>query len=221
MTVVILALFACSSPRWTEVGAVAPTLARIDADGDREVSEAEYAAVDLYRAPFSQADGDGDGTLSNEELLAVVLASDPSRSAVTRSSPGKRKTKKDTKTSTESKRKPKARDAPDARRTQAEAQWVVRMVLESLRDEVRAVKSDAAVPSDERVKAAAATADVRTAESRVVLGELEAASDAVGVGFPASLRAATLATVPVTPTPAVEELPPPGPERPVRQAPGG
>jgi hypothetical protein len=95
----------------------------------------------------------------------------------------------------------KAEDRPaDARHIRLEAQLVVRMILESLRAEVLSVDPNHAVPDDKEIRAVAGTGDIRTAESRAMLRQLETASDEVKIDFPKALREAELAKVPVTPT---------------------
>lgn len=196
--ITIVLLFGCG-PRWTEPGAVAPTLAHLDADGSGEVDAAEYQARLFHGAPFEQVDTDKDGELSEEELLQSMLASDPSSLTVPRTGPqvvrGKGKEKKGGGSG-------KVEDQPvDAKKMRGESQWVVRMTLMALKEEVRTAVPNAATPTDDEIKKAASTGDLRTVESRAVLEGLEKASDAAGIDFPARLRAAALAKEPVVPTP--------------------
>lgn len=203
----LLWLLACGT-RWTEGDAVAPTLARLDADKNGTVTGAEYDAVLFRGAPFGEVDRDKNGALSADELLAIVSENNPADLTVPRTGPqvvrGARSKGKD---KTDGPR-PVPGTAPkggpslepsqeDARRVRSEAQYVVRMTFESLCEEVRAVAPTHELPTDEEIKFAAGTSDLRTAESRALLLRLEAASDAVGAGFPASLRAAVLVTRPV------------------------
>ncbi len=77
MGTLILALWACGSPSWTAEGAVAPTLARLDTDGDGRVVESEYQARAWRAPPFTAVDLDGDGALSTGELLQLLQEQDP------------------------------------------------------------------------------------------------------------------------------------------------
>jgi hypothetical protein len=92
-----------------------------------------------------------------------------------------------------------------------EAQWVVRMVLESLVEEVHYADPAAVVPSEDEITAAAGGASLYTVESRAVLARLEQAATAAKIGFPESLQARTLANFDVVPSPPPDgELPMPG-----------
>ncbi len=225
----LLWLLACG-PRWSEADAVTPTLARLDTDGDGSVRESEYEAVRYLGKSFVEVDTDGNGAFSADELLTLVSETDPvdigrGRKAPPARGKGKRNRGASQKGGGGPAQKaggtPKGGGGPAAARPVespqllAQAQFVVRRVLESLQEEVRAVAPDAPLPDDEAVKRAAGSADIRTAESREVLLQLEAAADAAGIGFPAALRAAALATVPVT-----ESFVPPDPG-PDAQGPGG
>jgi hypothetical protein len=206
----LLWLFACG-PRYEEVDAVAPTLARLDTDKSGTVTEAEYVAVSFHGAPFEKVDTDQSGTLSPEELLALIMESNPADLTVPRTGPqvvrGGRKKGADKTTDKGPTKTAKKGTAPagepvepspeEAKRVRSEAQYVVRMTLESLRDEVHAVAPNHPLPNDDAIKLAAGTSDLYTVECRALLLELETAADTVGVGFPAPLRAAVLATMPV------------------------
>ncbi len=225
------AFLACADPGWTPEAAVAPTLERLDADRSGEVDKREYEAVLFHGAPFGEVDADGDGELSLGELQTIIAGADPSRMQSPRpataaansgkSRPGKERPgkqgpgkegpgKEGAGGAGAAQRRPgapalKVEDRPaDSRQLRSQSQWVVRMILESLRAEVLAVNPTQPVPTDQDIKLAAGSADIRTSESRAVLQRLEAASDAVGTGFPESLRATVLVGVPVTPSLAVE-----------------
>lgn len=198
-------LIGCN-PHWTDVGAVAPTRAQLDTDKDGRVGEAEYKRVALRGRPFAEIDADGDGDLSEEEVLAMVLATDPLAFSTGRPDAKAKAAKK--RQQDRNANRPKIENQPaDTRKVLSEAQWTVRNILLSIKAEVRAKDHNHAVPTDDVIKAAAATADIRTAESRAVLLDLEKASDEVGIDFPASLRATVLANEPVTPTVVLPEEP--------------
>jgi hypothetical protein len=227
---IALLLLAACGPRWTEAKVVAPTLTRMDSDKNGAVEKGEYDAV-LYRGvPFEKADGDGDGVLSASELLALVNATDPveaiSPGATARAARSGRDAANPKSTPGPGARpsggppgghggpaeKPESQpiDAPAIR---SEAQLVVKMILESLREEIRAKSPNYPTPTDDDLKRVAGTADIRTAESRAMLLDLEHASDAVGVAFPTSLREAALRERPVVPSfipGSLGEIPGPG-----------
>ena len=75
----LIVLLACSTPRWTEEGALAPHRAAIDTNGDGRVTADEYDRVRWQGPPFSSADGDGDGDLSAAELLTLFRAQSATR----------------------------------------------------------------------------------------------------------------------------------------------
>jgi hypothetical protein len=107
----------------------------------------------------------------------------------------------------------KVEDRPaDPRQLRAEATQSVRMVLLSLKAEIRSVDPNHAVPTDEEIKTAAASADLRTAESRRVLAGLERAASEVGLPFPAALSEAELAKEPLIPALPPAEEPPSSPK---------
>ncbi|MDP2313071.1 MAG: hypothetical protein Q8P41_09220, partial [Pseudomonadota bacterium] len=216
--IALLWLWGCG-PQWTDVGALAPTLARMDADRDGRVAQAEYDALAFHGEPFESVDTDKSGALSADELLAIVQASDPASLTVMKNVPGtprrgqagKKKSKKSSGSAGGKSSKPtqKIEDMPvDSKRIRSEAQFVVKMILESVRAEVRVVAPNHALPTDDEIKVAAGTSDIRTAECRALLLRMETASDEVGVAFPAGLRAAALAKLPVaesfTPSPEDE-----------------
>jgi hypothetical protein len=73
-----------------------------------------------------------------------------------------------------------------------EAQWVVKMILLSLCEEIHSVDANQPLPTEAEMVHAATTADIRSAESRALLLRLEQTSDALKLDFPAALRAAVL-----------------------------
>ncbi|MEN9786595.1 MAG: hypothetical protein RLZZ299_1859 [Pseudomonadota bacterium] len=78
---VLLLLLACPTqrPPWTHDGALAPHLARIDADHDGRVTDAEWARVAYAAPPLGSLDEDGDGALSAAELARWLATQDPVR----------------------------------------------------------------------------------------------------------------------------------------------
>ncbi len=229
--IALLVLLGGCAPAWTEEGAVAPTLAHVDADQDGKVSAKEYEAVRFRGPPFAEVDADGNGAISRAELLALVLDKDPTALQPTRPSKSADANKRasERKVAGEAGKaggakgggpasagradgapqgRGRAEDRPaDERQLREEAALVTKTVLLALKEEIRAVDPNQPTPTDDAIKVAASTSDLRTAESRAVLAELEAASIAVGIPFPAPLTAAALAEVPVTPTVPLEELP--------------
>ena len=197
---ILLFLVMGCAARWTESGVLAPTLARLDKDGDGTVSVAEYEKVTFHADPNEHVDANHDGAVSLDELGVHVLSVDPASLTVPRSGPqvvrGKR--------GKGAKARPVDKPA-DERRLRSERQWGVRLTLLALRVDIEGVAPQAVLPTDEVLLAASSTASLRTAESRAVLASLEAASDAAGLDFPGSLRAAALAKEPVEPTVLVAE----------------
>ena len=74
--IALWSLLACA-PRWTEAAALAPHLARLDADGDGRVRAGEYDPHVWNGPSFGSADRDHDGVLSAAELSALVRAQQP------------------------------------------------------------------------------------------------------------------------------------------------
>jgi hypothetical protein len=72
---VITLVLACSDG-WTTGAALAPSLARVDRDGDGAVTGDEYDAVRYAGPPFPQADLDGNGRLDLPELEALLRGQD-------------------------------------------------------------------------------------------------------------------------------------------------
>ena len=67
--IALLVVFACGPEGvWTWERALAPTLARLDRDGDGSVGLEEYQAVLWEGPPFAVVDQDMDGALSAAEL---------------------------------------------------------------------------------------------------------------------------------------------------------
>ncbi len=214
---VIWLLLACAE-RWTDARALQPTWERLDRDGDGRVVQGEYDAVALRGDSFAQVDRDADGELSLAELQALILRADPvgfatgaahgapppgrgdpplSASHPPGQAPGPPPANalghpKDPKV------KPLSKGAVKKR---IDAQWAVRLALESLREEVVWKDPAAPVPTEAEMIAASATDSLYTVESRAVLGRLEGAARAAGLEFPASLTANALAAIPVAVTP--------------------
>ena len=222
-------LLACAE-RWTDARALQPTWERLDRDSDGRVVQAEYDAVALRGATFAQVDSDADGALSRDELQALILRADPVGFATGAAhgpppgppADGRGEAGKGRKKEPNGEVSGLASDPPGPRlphlgspaikplskplskravKQRIDAQWAVRLALESLREEVVWKDPAAPVPTEEELIAAAATDSLHTVESRAVLGRLEVAAQAAGLEFPASLTANALAAIPVVATP--------------------
>jgi hypothetical protein len=79
--IALLLVLGCGSPRdpWTEAGALAPNLARIDTDRDGRVTDAEWARVAYAAPPLGSLDEDEDGALDAGELSRWLATQDPVR----------------------------------------------------------------------------------------------------------------------------------------------
>ena len=174
------ALVGCNSGRWTQQSALQPTLTELDTDHDGRVDQAEYARVAFPARAFSEVDGNADGGLSVEELGALVFATDPlhffmrPHIAVSREAA--------------------ARHGGDSDRPQAQGGAVKRRpdayyVLLILREEVLAKNPAANVPTREALAKIGMAGALTTSEAVAALSRLEAESTAVGLDFPAGLRA--------------------------------
>lgn len=73
----ILLLWACHTPVWTETAAMAGHRARLDQDQDGRVEVAEYDKTLWNGPPFASADRDLDGDLSPAELAILVQSQSP------------------------------------------------------------------------------------------------------------------------------------------------
>jgi hypothetical protein len=169
--IVALALLACHrEPGWTEPAAVEPALARLDADRDGRVDQAEFDRVAWGGPSFAFADADRDGALSAAELAAALRKVDPLDfdDAPPRGAPD-----------------PKLGPGMTGTFT-VEQRWLWEL-LYSLRGEALAKDPAAPVPSDEAVRAAIATGRVDAAATQAVLVQLRDAWTAVGLTFPAGL----------------------------------
>ncbi len=73
----IALLLACASPgTWSEARALAPALARLDADGDGTLSAAEFASA-AHGVSFAMLDTDSSGQITTAELAAWMRKADP------------------------------------------------------------------------------------------------------------------------------------------------
>lgn len=161
----LLLVLACHTGRWTDDAALAPTLARMDADHDGRVTEAEYTHVAFGAPTFDRCDADADGTLDLSELAALVAEQDPVEFF-----PYPRRMRQE----------PAVPAAP--------RYWRDQDVLRAIRDEIVAKDAAAAVPDDAALHAATNAGDLASAEVAVVLAQLQAAADASAAPFPPSLR---------------------------------
>jgi hypothetical protein len=223
MLALLLCLLACAEP-WTEAGALAPTWKALDSDGDGRLGQAEYETHAIAGVGFADADVDHDGALSLDELDTLFLTLDPGPETTSRArARGSRTTKSSGRTVTGGKRaerqgapKPQPLNAVQERKR---IELEVRLVLESLVEEVRYADPARIVPNATAVTAAVRTGSVHTAASRALLAELEQAATDAHLPFPPSLSARTLASVPVVePLPPLAEIVPP--ERRPGQRPG-
>lgn len=206
----LLWFLACGGPRFTEVAAIAPTLARLDTDKNGTVTEAEYVAVSFKGFSFAAVDTDSSGDLSAAELLTLVDRSNPADLTYPRPAPVVMRGQARQGPQKPHGASPAPRSAPSSGRgvhRSGEARMAALMILESLRAEVLAEVPGHGVPSHEELQAAADSGGINTAESRAVLLKLEAAADAVGADFPASLRAEKLAALPVAESDAPQRAP--------------
>lgn len=168
---VALWLGSCDAgPKWTDGEALAPTIARLDADKSGKVDQAEFERVAWKSPGFAFADVDQDGALSAEELAAAIKKVDPLDfdGADPRGAPH-----------------PKLGPGMTGSFT-VEQRWLWE-VLYSLRGEALAKDPAAPVPSEEALRAAIATGRVDAAATQVVLQQLRAAWTAVGLTFPEGL----------------------------------
>ncbi|MES2641856.1 MAG: hypothetical protein V4850_20370 [Myxococcota bacterium] len=218
-------LLACAEP-WTEAGALAPTWKALDSDQDGRLEQAEYEAHTIAGASFTDVDIDQDGALSLGELDTLFVTTDPGPDTLRRpgpSSPGARTTKSSGRTTTGGKRADRqgAKKAQplNAVQERKRVELEVRLVLESLVEEVRYADPARIVPDATAVTAAVHTGSVHTAASRALLAELEQAATDAHLSFPPSLSARALAGVPVVdPLPPLAEIV--APERRPGQRPG-
>ncbi|MFZ5480103.1 MAG: hypothetical protein ACOZNI_25280 [Myxococcota bacterium] len=74
----MILLLACS-PAWTPETALAPFLARLDADGDGRATQAEVVPARMPAAAFDAMDADDDGAISVGELETSLRINDPDR----------------------------------------------------------------------------------------------------------------------------------------------
>ena len=172
----LLLLFACGpAPSWTYDGALAPTYARMDLDGDGRVVEAEYVRLALAGPAFERVDLDRDGLLSTEELDRLVFLQDPLSfdGANERQSWGEV-------------------DQTETTHPDGFERRSLRDLFRSLAEAIRAVDPGAELPDEATIEAAARTRRLESFESRALLLALAQAADDAGAGFPERLRPAPL-----------------------------
>lgn len=212
----MLFLLACRS--WTTDAALGPFLARMDADGNGKVVAAEYEALNYHGPPFEEVDLDKNASLSLDEFEALVHNQDPVRILAPRPAmkgqkgpppgppPGKRPGPPSGPSNLPGVPAPGAHQGPvapppetevDKASLRVEAQWVVKMILLSLCEEIRSVDASQPLPTEAEMVQAAATADIRSAASRALLLRLEQTSDTLKLDFPAALRAKVLEQQPL------------------------
>jgi hypothetical protein len=168
---VIWLLLACETgPRWTEAGAVAPAVARVDTNGDGRLDETEFARAAWKSPSFDFTDADKDEALTPAELAVALKKVDPLDfdGAPARGAPDPRLGPGMTGTFT------------------VEQRWLWEL-LYGLRDEALAKDPAAPVPTDEAVRTAIATGSVDAAATQAVLVQLRDAWTAAGLTFPAGL----------------------------------
>ena len=161
---------------WTVEGAVAPTLQRMDTNGDHQVDRAEYERVRARGQDIDAVDRDGSGTLDLPELVALLTHQDPRVYAAPYVPPLRMR--------------PHTDDLPNL--------IVDRKVLQALVEELRAAH-DATAPTDEEIEAAAA-AGLLAPEGTALLDRIEAGYARAGLRFPATVRPAPATAPPTTPT---------------------
>jgi len=172
--VLLLALLGCGEePAWTHAGALAPTLALMDADADGRVSEAEYVRLALAGPTFERVDLDRDGALSGEELERLVFLQDP----LSFDGVSERQAWGDV-------------DQTETTHPDGFERRSLRDLFRSLTEAVRAADPEAALPDEETIEAAARTRRLESYESRALLLALAEAADGAGIVFPERLRPA-------------------------------
>ena len=165
----IALLLAChtAEPRFSEAGALAPTIAATDADGDGALTAAEYERLSYAAVPFDQADADGDGSLEADELAALIRRQDPQ-------------------TFDNGPPAPPLNREVWAGHQAPPAQLALWELLMFLRAEVEAAGGPA-LPSDKAIAAASQSGDVSSAAVQGLLVELAAQHEAAGLVFPEGL----------------------------------
>lgn len=166
---------------WTTARVLAPALARVDADGDGTVTQAEYDAVSLGTPSFAEADADHDGVLSLTELRTLTMNQDPLDYAAAAKAAGEGAF-----ATYPGAYRPGATNDQHGTGGPPNETW---FVLRTLREEILSVNPAAVVPDDAMLSYAGRTDSLASPESRWVLGQLEQQATALGLDFPASLRA--------------------------------
>ena len=169
--IAVTVLAACGGDdAWSHRGALAPTLAAMDADGDGRVGAAEYGALALGGPSFSAVDIDRDGAISPGELAALVFTQDPLRFDGA------------------GLREPWSEDI-QARTVHPDPyeQRTVRDLLRALCELVRAADPGAALPGEADIEAAARPRRLDSPASRAVLEDIRAAAERAGAALPPRL----------------------------------
>lgn len=166
---IFLAFLACDRGPWTTENALAPSLARMDKDGDGRVTEAEYAPVSFAGPPWADVDLDASGDVDLRELAGLIQRQDPTTFYFSdpelpppRMGGGK----------------------PDEERSHKVA---VLRVFETLQAEVVARDPSVPVPTAGEMEEAAEPGTLDSAEALAMFARLEVASKAAGVTFPKAL----------------------------------
>ena len=154
---------------WTEAAAIAPTLARLDRDGDGRVRAPEVDATAYAGGDLARMDTDGNARLSADELLAWMAQADP---LTFDQEPGRPPI-------------PPAEAVPLAATRRVA---LLEELLMFLAAEVRAAAPEAPVPTPYHIQQAAQHGDLTHPEVQAVLQTLAAGYAQAGRSFPAALR---------------------------------
>jgi hypothetical protein len=198
---VIALLLACATAPegpWTTERALAPHLARLDADGDGAVRAAEWQRVDDAGLSFEQADVDGDGALAGEELRALLTGLDPVKwyedyggagPDANSTEPRNPKRGPNAGFAGPGGMSPRPGGLPEMTPEERARARPTILVLRILVEEIAAADPTLTLPDPQRVEAAG-RAGLDSPEARVLLGELEDLSSRAGLAFPKGLRRA-------------------------------
>ncbi len=169
--IAVAALAACGGGgEWSYRGALAPSLAAMDADGDGRVSAAEYSALALAGPPFTAVDIDRDGAIAPEEFEELVFGQDPLRFD---GAPL---------------REPWSEDIQDRTvHPDPYEQRTVRDLLRALCELVRTADPGAELPDEGAIEAAARTRRLDSPAARAVLDDIRAAAERAGAALPPRL----------------------------------
>ncbi len=156
-------------PGHSYLGALGPTILAADEDGDGLLGSDELARSSPTLVSFHKLDIDEDGAIDEPELLAHLLAEDPS--------------------SFDGDHPPLSPSPHDHLRysTDPKQVRVLRVLFEFMLIEVLSVDRRVPLPSDEQIRAAARTGSPDSDEARQVAGNLVAAYRAAGLPVPAFL----------------------------------